>query len=282
MFTISVENHHGEILNLSESPMYDVLRIDGLSPPPATLNFSQMANFDGGKYNSGQLEMRNLVLTVKIYPDIETNRINLYKYFPSKKTVRIYYQNETRDVYIDGMIETVEIDPFTINETAQISILCPDPYWKERDESRLNFSNVISLFEFPFSIPEEGIEFSRLQKLTTAFFNNGEIETGFTIEFQATSSQILNPKFINRTTQEFFGLNVDMAEGDIIRINTRRGEKSVKLIRDGIETSIIGDRQSGSSWIQMAPGRNELSYECDNGSEYLIVSVYTHVLYGGV
>ena len=73
-----------------------------------------MANFDGGKYNSGQLEMRNLVLTVKIYPEIETNRINLYKYFPSKKIVRIYYQNETRDVYIDGMVETVEIDP-TVN-----------------------------------------------------------------------------------------------------------------------------------------------------------------------
>lgn len=282
MYEVSVENHLGERLDLSTSPSYDVLKIDGLSPPPATLNFSTMANFDGGKFNSGQLETRNIVFTIKIYPDVEENRIGLYKYFPLKKSVRIYYKNDRRDVYIDGIVETVEIDPFSINETAQISIICPDPYWKESTESRLNFSNVINLFEFPFSIPAEGIEFSKIQKLTTVFFNNGEVETGITIEFQATASQILNPRFINRTTQEYFGVNIDMAEGDLIRINTRRGEKSAILIHDGTETNIIGNRQTGSTWVQLAGGVNELSYECDNGAQNLIVRVYTHVLYGGV
>lgn len=282
MYEVSVENHLGERLDLSLSPSYDVLKINGLSPPPATLNFSKMANFDGGKFNSGQLETRNVVFTIKIYPNVEENRIALYKYFPSKKTIRIYYKNDRRDVYIDGIVETVEIDPFSINEIAQISIICPDPYWKESTESRLNFSNIISLFEFPFSIPAEGIEFSRIQKLTTVFFNNGEVETGITIEFQATTDQILNPKFINRTTQEYFGLNVDMAEGDLIRINTRRGEKSVILIHDGTETNIIGNRQTGSKWIQLVGGPNELSYECDSGAQNLIVRVYTHILYGGI
>lgn len=282
MYEVSVENHLGERLDLSISPSYDVLKIDGLSPPPATLNFSTMANFDGGKFNSGQLETRNIVFTIKIYPNVEENRIGLYKYFPSKKTIRIHYKNDRRDVYIDGIVETVEIDPFSINEIAQISIICPDPYWKESTESRLNFSNVISLFEFPFSIPAEGIEFSRIQKLTTVFFNNGEVETGITIEFQATTDQILNPKFINRTTQEYFGLNVDMTEGDLIRINTRRGEKSVILIHDGTETNIIGNRQTGSKWIQLVGGPNELSYECDSGAQNLIVRVYTHILYGGI
>lgn len=282
MYEVSVENHLGEKIDLSASSSYDVLKIDGLSPPPATLNFSTMANFDGGKFNSGQLQTRNIVFTIKIYPDVEENRIGLYKYFPSKKSVRIYYRNDRRDVYIDGIVEAVEIDPFSINETAQISIICPDPYWKESTESRLNFSNVINLFEFPFSIPAAGIEFSKIQKLTTVFFNNGEVETGITIEFQATASQILNPRFINRTTQEYFGVDIDMTEGDLIRINTRRGEKSAILIHDGTETNIIGNRQTGSTWVQLVAGVNELSYECDNGAQNLIVRVYTHILYGGV
>lgn len=282
MFTLTVQNHKGEQLNLTESPMYEVLRVDGLNPPPATLNFTELANFDGSKYNSGQLTARNLVITLRILPDIETNRINLYKYFPSKQNIRIYWENDTRKVFIDGRVETFECPQFEMVQKAVISIICPDPYWREETPTQLNFSNVIDLFEFPFSIEAEGIEISRLERLATAVFVNSEIETGITVELQATASQILNPRIVNRTTSEYFGLNVDMNEGDIIRINTRRGEKSAVLVRGGQQTNIIGRRMSGSKWVQLVAGVNELSYECDNGAENLIVRVYTHRLFGGV
>lgn len=282
MFTIRVENARGDVLDFVQNPAYDVLKVDGLPPPSATLNFSQMANFDGARFNSAQLPARNLVFTIKIYEPVEKNRISLYKYFPLKKSVRIYYENDTRSVFIDGYVETCEPNLFTMNETAQVSIICPDPYWKEQTETVLNFSNVISLFEFPFSIEEEGIEFSRINHLTTAIFENGEVESGMTIEFIANANQILNPRFINRTTGEYIGLNVDMNEGDIIRINTRRGEKSIVLIRDGTQTNILNSRQSQSTFVQLVEGQNELSYECDHGAENLTVRVSAYRLFGGV
>ena len=282
MFNLSIRNTKGEILELTNDRRYDLYKIDGLNPTPATLNFSQLANYDGSIYNGGQLGNRNIVLYIKIHNDAESNRINLYKYFQLKKMIRIFYENNTRSVYIDGYVETFETEYFSMNEIVQISIICPNPYWKSDEETQLDFSNTIDLFEFPFSIPVEGIEFSRIESITTTYIDSGEIETGIIIEFIANSNQILNPKFINRTTQEYFALNFDMNEGDVIRINTHRGEKSVILIRDGVETNIINDMRTGSTWIQLVPGINELSYECDEGQANLTVHVITTKCYEGV
>jgi hypothetical protein len=54
-----------------------------------------------------------------------------------------------------------------------------------------------------------------------------------------------------------------MQSGDVIEINTQRGEKSVKLTRSGTTTSIVGDRTSGSTWIVFEPGENEISFSAD-------------------
>lgn len=281
-YTLKVESQSGEILDFTNNKNYDVLKIDGLTPPSASLNFSTMANFDGSIYNSGQLGNRNIVLTIKVHNDVEANRISLYGIFKLKKKVRLYYANGLRDVYIDGYVETFEGDLFVINEQIQISIICPNPYWKENKSTSIEFSNVVDLFEFPFAIEEEGIEFSRLNQISTEYINAGEVEVGAIIEFHALTNQILNPKIYNRTTQTFFGINFDMNEGDTIRINTIRGEKSVVLIRDGAEINIINNLIQGSTWIQLIPGNNEISYECDEGSANVVVTVTATKCFEGV
>jgi hypothetical protein len=282
MYTLKIQNLKGEILNFADNTNYDVLKIDGLTPPPSTLNFSELANYDGSIFNSGQLQNRNIVLTIKLYGDVEKSRIELYKYFQLKKQIRIYYENNTRKVYIDGYVETFEADLFVMNETVQISVICPDPHWKDDVEMHMSFSNVIDMFEFPFAISEDGIEFSILENTTSSIIENGDIESGMTIEFIANTNRILNPRIINRTTQQYFGVNFDMNEGDVIRINTIRGKKSVMLIRDGTETNVINYMQSGSEWIQLASGDNELSYECDEGQANLTVHLYSTKRYEGV
>ncbi len=282
MYTLKIENQNGDILDITNDQNYDVFKIDGLTPPNVTLNFSELANYDGGIYNSAQLGMRNVVLYIKIHNPAEKNRINLYNYFPLKKRIRLYYENEHRNVYIDGYVESFESDLFSINETMQISILCDNPYWIDTEKIRINFSKIEKLFEFPFMISEEGIEFSSLIDDKTQFFNNTGTEIGILIEFKANDNRILNPKFYNRTTQKFFGLNFDMQQGDTIRISTIKGNKYVKLIRNGAESNIINSRQSGSSWLTLVPGTNELSYESDEGENNLDVIMTAYKYYEGV
>ena len=282
MFTVKVKNCLGAVLDFSESDAYTITKIDGLSPSGAALNFSTMANFDGSQYNSGRLNSRNIVLYIKIHSPAEKNRLKLYNYFHGNKKIRIYYKNDSLDVFIDGYVETSEFDIFSMNETAQISIVCPDPYWKETTTTEITFSNVVSMFEFPFSIAESGIPFSELVNKAVAIVDNVQVQKGFIIEFRAQTDQILNPRIINRTTQKYFGVNFDMNQGDVIRINTQRGEKSVTLIRDGSEVNILNNMQNGSSWLQLVMGMNEIAYECDVGAENLNVFLSIQKYHEGV
>ena len=169
-----------------------------------------------------------------------------------------------------------------MNEFVQVSILCPLPYWIDSEKTEITFNHIESLFEFPFAISEEGIEFSRIIKDNTNYFNNSGSEIGLLIEFTAKANQILNPRFYNRTTQKYFGVNFDMNDGDIIQISTFKGNKFVKLIRKGIESNIIDKRQSGSEWLTLTPGTNELTFEADEGEINLDAKMTTYRYFEGV
>ena len=158
MYTLIVENEQGKQLTLTNCDVCEVLKIDGLNPPPATINMTKIAGVDGASYNSSHIEPRNIVLSLKVNDPIEYNRQQLYTYFRSKRWCRLYYQNDNRDVYIDGYVESFENDQFTMSQRPQLSIVCPKPFFKKRIDNSIEFSATVSAFEFPFSIPIEGVE----------------------------------------------------------------------------------------------------------------------------
>ena len=112
---------------------YVVYQIDGIDPPTATISTSTIAGYDGSVYGSSYLGNRNIVLYIKLQKTttstIEDARIQLYQFFAAKTHVRLEYTNDNRDVYCDGYVESCSVTPFTNNEVAQVSIICPDPYW---------------------------------------------------------------------------------------------------------------------------------------------------------
>ncbi len=282
MFTLIVENERGEQLTLTNCDVCDVLRVDGLNPPSAIINTSETANMDGSNFKSSRISSRNIVILLNVKTPIETNRQQLYKYFRSKRWCRLYYANDNRDVYIDGYVESFENDQFTNLQKPQISIICPKPFFKNRSDNTVEFSGTNDAFEFPFSIADEGTEFGVIEKVITRLVDAGEVETGAVISFIAGSDQILNPVIYNRTAQTYFGLNLDMNEGDVITINTIKGEKAVTLLRDGVTTNIIDKMSDGSTWLQFDPGINEISYGADEGESNLIVSLTVTQLFEGV
>lgn len=281
-FKLTVENENGEQLQLTNSTAYDVLKIDGLNPPSANINTSKIAGIDGAIFNSSVVDLRNIVITLNIKSAIEENRQQLYKYFRVKRKCKLYFANDNRNVFIEGYVETFETDLFGMTQQPQISIICPSQTFKSVEELIIEFSNSISLFEFPFTIPKAGIEFSKIQTWTTRYIDAGDVETGITIKLISKGTQINNPTIYNRTTQEYFGLNVTMGEGDVIIINTSVGEKSAMLTHNGVVTNILSKRTSGSKWLQLMPGENEISYDAEEGADNLNVSVSVVHKYEGV
>lgn len=269
MFTLIARNQYGQQLELTHNDAYSIKSIDGLDPPEAVINTTHNAGLDGSVYNSAYMSDRVITITLAIEGPAEENRINLYKYFKSKFPVRIYYKNETRNVYIDGYTRVVAISFFDIKQVAQITIFCPQPNFNEVMADVQDMSNIENLFEFPFSIEAAGIPFSEIiANMEKSIRNDGDLETGVQISIMATGT-VVNPKVFNMKTGDSMILDMTLAAGDMIRIDTRTGSKAVTLTSDGVTTSVVGKLRYGSDWFSLQPGDNIFTIAADSGAEYM-------------
>ncbi|MBR0484580.1 MAG: hypothetical protein IJJ69_07380, partial [Oscillospiraceae bacterium] len=84
VFTLRIENTKGETFELTNNTKnYAVKSIDGLLPPAVDVNTSTGTG-DGEIYNYSRMQKRNIVITLRLMGDIETNRQQLYRMFPTK------------------------------------------------------------------------------------------------------------------------------------------------------------------------------------------------------
>lgn len=268
MYTAKIENKNGEVYVLTGvEPVYQVIDIVGLNPPNAQVNTTGSAGQDGAVFNSSKLQTREIVLAVKINGEVEKNRLNLYNYFRTKEWCRFYYSNDSRDVYIDGYVQSVECGLFSNSEQAQISILCPMPYFQAMEEIIDDLSSTVSAFVFPFSINVgEPIAFSLLSVDSTAIvMNASESETGLEIQvdIENTVSEIT---IQNVQTGEALTVDYSFVADDRLLINTNRGSKSIRLIRDGVTSNLFSALKKGSVFFQLQAGENEFGYSVDDGA----------------
>lgn len=269
MFRLEVENEKKEKIELTNSPFYESVAIEGLLPPQAAVNSSAVANADGETFNSARVAIRDVTIDIKPAFPVEENRQRLYTYFKLKKQVNIYFKNKNRDIVTAGIVEGFDGSLFEQKQLISISIKCLDPYLKDSAESVADMANIIDNFEFPFSIDKEGIPFSIIDKaLTQNIFNAGDVETGMIIELTA-NGEVIKPTIYNVETREYFGLDFTMQLGDVIRINTNKFNKKVELIRYGETRNIINNILKGNKWLTLQVGDNLFTYTCEAGEENL-------------
>ena len=282
MFTLIAENEYGEQLELTHNTAYSISSIDGIDPPDATINTTHNAGEDGNVFNSSYIGERTITITLAINAPAENNRINLYHYFKSKRAVRLYYTNSTRNVYIDRYVQTVGIAYFDRKQTAQIVIKCPRPLFNSATGNINEFSSIESLFEFPFSIAEAGIEFSSLNiGEEKDIINGGDVETGVQITIRMLGS-VTTPKIYNVETNEFFIINGTYTAGDVITINTVRGQKQVTLLSNGVTSNLIGQLEEGSTWFTLIPGDNVFTTAANAQPENMLITFTITDLFEGV
>lgn len=281
MLQLKIENKYGEQFNFSETTDYEVV-ITGLTPPNATINTSVLATADGSQFNSSRLNDRNIVMTIYPTRNVEQNRINLYRYIKSKQYIKLYLTTDSRDVWIDGYVTSIDGDLYENPQRLQVSIICPDPYFKSMQLEITNFSNVTGQFEFPFAIDNDGVEISTLTSYgEKTIFNSSDDETGVVIELHAMNT-VLEPTIYNQTTNERFTIEYEMQLGDKIILDTRKGKKSLKVIHDGVESNIINNMVPGSDWFNLVVGDNIFSYTCIHGAASLALTITVQPIFEGV
>lgn len=276
MFTLKVENTRGAILELTNNEEnYQVTEISGLNPPNANINTSSYANGDGSSFNSSRIPDREIVITVYINGDIQKNRLTLYKNFRNKEWCKIYYKDDLRDVFIEGYVQALEVSSFVQKQVAQISILCPNPYFKDVETIVQSISKIINNFTFPFSINEdEPVEFStiELEKITNVI-NDSESETGLIINvlFMGTVNKL---EIRNVDNGKNFIIDYEFMKNDKLVINCNRGNKSVILTREAVEYNLIPYVRNGSTFFQLGIGDNNFSFLADDGVDDMLVDIH--------
>lgn len=314
--SVKVTNYLGESITMElrnpEKSGFLISSIEGISPSKADVNISDMVTQDGGVFNSARVNTRNIVLEIIFYgDDIEELRQKSYKYFPIKKELTLTFYGDHRESYIKGVVEENEIDTFTDREKAQISILCPDPYFKSVAKETTVFFGIEPLFEFLTNndwepIPEEeGSKYSTMEnpsltepmieqssveiKTYNNVFYDGDADVGVVITIHAVGT-VENVDIYNTLTREHIHIDTDKLETltghplinrDTVIINTTTGNKKITLLRDGIETNILNCVNKDADWFKLVKGNNIFAFTADVGPTNLQFKVENEKLYEG-
>lgn len=286
MYTAKIENSGGEILELTGvESKWQVFDITGLDPPTAQVNLTNISGLDGSRFNSSKLNTRNLVISLKINGDATANRLELYRFFRTKRECTFYFKNSRRDVKIPGIVESVECPQFTNLEVMQVSILCPFPYFRALAETIVDISNEIAGFRFPFSINVgDPIPFSLyIDHREAVVFNDSEVETGAvaTVDFLDAGSKIM---ISDVETGEQMTVSYSFREGDRLKIDTNKGQKSIYLFRGATKINLFPAMAAGSAFFSLLPGQNRFFYLVDDGTadENVLITFAFSNLYAGV
>lgn len=283
MATFIVENEYNIQLQLTQNErQWQLISVTGLNPAPANVVTSVIPNVDGSRFNSSRLEQRNIVLTLVINGNAEENRNALNSVIFAKRYLKIYYSNNSKNVYIEGYVESIEYDVFSEKLQVQISVICPSPFWKDINQTITEITPIANLFEFPFSIPQEGIAFSELIGNAQGIVNNsGTVQTGIIINIESTH-KVLNPSITNLTTGETMKVDVELSQTDLLTISTLKGNKNIKMYSNGVVNNVINNLEPQSKWISLITGQNTFTYSADYGVENMRINIISRNQYGGV
>ena len=285
MYKFVLENIKGEQLTFNKiGGAFTIQEISGLSPASATINTSAAAYLDGALFNSSKVDMRTLQIAFAIEKDAAANRIEVYKVLKPKQFVRAYYESETRNVQIDGYVQSVDITHFNMKQICTCIILCPQPFWQAAQQLETMLSTVQGMFHFPFaSLETPELVFSYLDPYSSVeIANEGDVQTGIIIELYANAA-VSDPRIFDYLTGNFIALNFAMQAGDLITIDTRTGKKTITLLRNAVTSNIFNSWVQGSTWLQLDFGGSVYAYEVGSGDAADLTVTIKHMnLYEGV
>jgi hypothetical protein len=244
------------VLNVTDRPEtdpFEVRNIDGLGPVKADINTVDRGSIPGTGFVGSNVGERNLVFTLGVTPDWENLTVSearrlLDKYFMPEQSVALTFEtNEYAPVEISGWVESNEANLFTKDSEHQISIICPELYFKAIDPIVIEGNTT----DGPVDITYEG-----------------NVETGINVVITHTGSK---PDYVKFKVMEPEETYIQIAEvSDIsgvveIEISTVPGNKYVRNNEeDEGHVSLLGTTEM-TNWLVLSPDTVSADIESNNG-----------------
>jgi hypothetical protein len=280
------ENERGQQIEFSVYSPFFVDNIDGISGLKNIIYQNKGMGQDGSTYMGSTLGNRNIVIQGAITENKEQNRIKLLSIINPKLKAKLIYADGNIKKYVECVVETAPTITKENKPKFQMSLICPNPYWRDTVESKKQIVLWKGDFHFPLIIPQDkGIIIGhREPSLIVNIENNGQVKTGMIIEFFARGT-LKNPSLFNVNTREFIKVNKEMVAGEKIIINTNFGKKKILQELNGVTTDILNYLDiigGGDTFLQLDVGDNLFRYNADKNLDNLEVSIYYNNNYLGV
>lgn len=278
---VEVRTSTGALLTLTFDDVtngYIVKDIDGLDPVKKSISSSNIPNLPGSQYQGSHRENRNIVLSIGLVPDYETTfsvgdlRDDLYNFFMPESDLMVelrFYDSNGRVVNISGMVESCETSIFSKEPSVDISIVCFDPDFVSLDDTTMswNTSNSTTDSGGLLTVPYEG----KVRVGVKLVLHVNRTLTEFTIYNRGPDNLL--------RSMDFSGA---LASGDVLTINTVRGQKAVTLNRGGAESSFFyGLSAQSINWVELIPGGDNFLRFYATGAAIPFDLIYT-ARYGGL
>lgn len=233
--------------------------ISGLDPADVTL-FTGDFSRDGGYYQGRRSGKRFPVFNLKLNPDyandIEASDIRemLYSMFfeptPGSDQLQVILKDDRKpDRYFVGVTEKLPADIFSRETTAQVSMVCVDPFLKSVDS--VTATDAVGWISVPVTY-------------------EGSAKTGLEMQFvvkSATTGMTVDINGVKMT------LETALALDDVITINTVIGSRAIQLNGVDIMASLTGT----SKWVELNKGLNTIkSYGLVEGDGEVAMTEYTY------
>lgn len=270
IFTLESNN---KTLEIGKNKPYELLEVEGLESSDFEISTSENATYDGSTIVGNRINERPIPFTAE-YIALdgleELRRQELISFFSPRHEIKLTVDYCGVKRWIKGRVRSFKDGRKNLYDPLKflVVLICPDPFFRGADFYD-NMAGKIGLLNAPFSMPRAGAGVSvRIFKRETRFNNSGHNPCGIVITFAANRGTVVNPKFINLTTGEFVRILVTMALGDILTVNTSRGQTRIEL--NGVNISNKKDR--ASRYFMINQGDVVLKYDADDG--YTNLDVY--------
>lgn len=264
-----------------------LISCDGIYSVSNNVVTSENTMTDGSTYQGSTTKQRNIVITAEFDSDYQSRRDFLYKSFKPKSLGTFFYYENEEQRQIDYRVEDIDIDEDGVCRNAVISLICPNPFFKDPADTTVIMAGWEPCFEFTHEFKDELEEFGvRIAELVKDIENDSAADyIGIEVIMEALGA-VRNPALyhvqqdihIKIGTKEY---PFDMEPGDVLRITTGTNEKNVYLEKDGKTTKINGYLEEESEFIQLVHGSNTMIYDADEGIDHLNVTIKYRFRYLG-
>lgn len=262
---LNFKSNQGYILNLVKNEYFTLTNVDGMTAATSSISSLVVGGVDGDIINNIQAQPRTIILDLRIndYANVEDAKRAILSVVKLKQQITLQWQINNKSIEITGYVEAVNMPRWDNGVTMQITLHCAMPFWEDVDAVVRQINEALNLHYFTENgdmlyFTEAGRPLGEYDTSRTRKVNNaGDVATGLDIEILAYKT-VTNP-IIYDNNGNFFGIGynnaekkITMQQGDIIKISTHKGSKTVTL--NG--KSVIGYVKPYSTWLQLQTGEN--------------------------